>query len=412
MQSVFVWIIVLSFIYLISGIFLVLRSHTAIIAARSQILLYVFLIGNVCESLSTLVLMYAEDLNITGNHNNGLWFITCIIIISHMLVYLPYALRSYRMYLIFGLEENFDNPMNWVFYNRTTQKWLLKALAVIVAPISMALLIITVLVISESIKIYYNTDSNSVDNNFFQGTIIFVRFAEQLILIFFNYCNRNIPDDFNMTYELTAATIIYFITPLLSIAVELHRLFYWMNITRNLLLLIVTVIKPIIMSYVNSMYYQLLTADMLTSLDLVLLHPNSLQLFEDFLKGCDVLSIQEYRTSGVNYLELILYVECWIENQSLELQKKIYKYIDLCNLPNNSDGLDTEEYFPAMKNRALEYLRDYYFTKFANSRYMIKLQKEAFRHELYQIKLNNSSLLRQGSKINFVNHDWPLDLKD
>lgn len=412
MHSVFVWAIVLSLIYLISGFFLVIRSHTAIIAARSHILLYVFHIGNICESLSTLFLMYAIDLNISGNHNKNLWFLTCLIIISHMLVYLPYALRSYRMYLIFGLEENIDNPMNWVYYNRTTQKWLLKALAVIVAPIVMALLIITVLVISGAIKVYYNTDSNSVDNNFFQGIIIFVRFTEQLVLICFNYCNRNIPDDFNMTYELTAATIIYFITPLLSISVELHRLLYWINIARNLLLLIVTVIKPIIMSYINSMYYQLLTTDMLTSLDLVLLHPKSLQYFEDFLRGSDMLSIQEYHTSGVSYLELILYVECWIENQSLELQKKIYKYIDLCSLPNNSEGIDNEEYFNAMKNRALDYLRDYYFTKFLNSRYMIKLQKEAFRHELYQIKLNNSSLLRQGSKINFVNHDWPLDLKD
>ena len=271
-------------------------------------------------------------------------------------------------------------------------------------PVIFVYIIIAVLIPFDIIGTVYNPDSDT--DSTYTLIIIFIRFLEHFFLILANYFIRNVIDDFQMNVELTIVTIIYYITPLSSFYVYIFKELYWLYIARNLCLLGVTSVWPIYLSYKKSMNYQLLTVDMLASLDLILLHPNGMQAFQDF---CENMGMQYANNQASLCLELFFSIECWEDSKDPRIRQIIYEKIESCEtIQSNCGDLSESEYFYKIKKNSLEHLKQYYFNNFLTSQFMLDLRKKAYRHELYQIKLNNSSLQRSGEKLNFVNCDWPV----
>ena len=402
MNEVYIWIPLLCSIFIISGVFLYLRSNTAIVSARSHILLYAFHIGIWIESIFIVLIIYSDQLSLEASEK--IWIINSIVGISHFLGYFPYLLRAYRLYLVFILEGEIENYTFSKNYERTRQKWLLKALIVMLIPVIFVYIIIAVLIPFDIIGTVYNPDSDT--DSTYTLIIIFIRFLEHFFLILANYFIRNVIDDFQMNVELTIVTIIYYITPLSSFYVYIFKELYWLYIARNLCLLGVTSVWPIYLSYKKSMNYQLLTVDMLASLDLILLHPNGMQAFQDF---CENMGMQYANNQASLCLELFFSIECWEDSKDPRIRQIIYEKIESCEtIQSNCGDLSESEYFYKIKKNSLEHLKQYYFNNFLTSQFMLDLRKKAYRHELYQIKLNNSSLQRSGEKLNFVNCDWPV----
>ena len=141
-------------------------------------------------------------------------------------MYFPYLLRAYRLYLVFGLEENFEDYTYSKNYERTTQKWLLKVLFFLTLPVIIVYSFITILVYTNVIGVIYNPDTDSISDSPYVMIIIFLRFSEHLGLIIANYATSGVIDDFNMSTELTVVTVIYFLTPSLSLFVHINKQYY------------------------------------------------------------------------------------------------------------------------------------------------------------------------------------------
>ena len=208
MKEVFIWLIVFCGIYLVSGLLLYNQSNTTVISARSQLLLYTFHIAVWIESIFLIIIIYSNSLNLTNDDDKKFWIINSIVGISHFVVYFPYLLRAYRLYLVFGLEENFEDYTYSKNYERTTQKWLLKVLFFLTLPVIIVYSFITILVYTNVIGVIYNPDTDSISDSPYVMIIIFLRFSEHLGLIIANYATSGVIDDFNMSTELTVVTVI------------------------------------------------------------------------------------------------------------------------------------------------------------------------------------------------------------
>lgn len=409
MIDVYVYLSLICAFYFTCVCFLAKRSDSAVISARSHKLLFVFCFGNFAETCFIFFNIYSDAFGITDKHDKELWLINAGIGISHFIVYFPYILRAYRIYLIFALEENFEDYIKSENYLRTTQTWLLKALFYLFLPVILFYSAITLLSILNDIKTTDDPVSPLAPRSIYICIIIFFRFLEQLSLIFANYKIRWVLNDFNMAHELTLVTMVYISTPALSFFINFHKDLYWFYILRNFILLLITVIFPVILSYFNIIEYELLTADMLGSFDMLMLHNKTLSAFIDYLKNCEILSIQEFNNKGYNSIDLLLSIECWIECPNEALKRKIIKKIQYCVDGFERNGIEDLEYFDKIRKYLVGVLKNQYFNGFLNSPQMKILRREACRHEMYQIKVNYTSLQRPGEKINFVNHDWPLE---
>ena len=402
-----IWISAVSIIYIVSGILLLIRSNTAVICARSVTLIYAIHLGNWLESSFIILLVLNTNLYLGGADKN-LWVLHSGIGISHFLVYLPYILRSYRLYIIFVLEANIDDFSESPLFKRTTQKWLLQALLVMICLIAFVYIILTILTYTGILINLYSIDSASISESPYMWIIVFVRFIEQLMLIISIYCIRDVQDDFNMVLELLIVTIINFLTPLSVIFLHFNRGYLWIYIIRNLLLLFTSSIYPVFLSFTRSICYQMLSLSNLYSVELLLLHPAGLNAFEMFLKSYNPVSITEI-TDGPLRLDLLLVIDCWLLSNEGKYIEKIKEKIDLIGLQNYVEGDLGIENLCKLKNFILKTLEQRYFGPFMKSMLMENLRKEVFRHELLQIRIDQTSLQRPGEKIRFECRELPLD---
>ena len=107
---------------------------------------------------------------------------------------------------------------------------------------------------------------------------------------------------------------------------------------------------------------------------------------------------------------MLLSIECWLENKSEILKETILRNVEYCSVEDyDIHELGDILYFEKVREKLITIFKERYFNSFLKSKYMIILKKIAYRHELYQVKINNSSLVVSGEKINFMNHDWPLE---
>ena len=88
--------------YLVIEIFLCLRSKSVEITRRSPWLLHISNWGNLLESLSIFVIYNS----LTIETFPGINLATSGVVLGHFVLFLPYILRSYRLYIVFFLEKD------------------------------------------------------------------------------------------------------------------------------------------------------------------------------------------------------------------------------------------------------------------------------------------------------------------
>jgi len=127
-----------------------------------------------------------------------------------------------------------------------------------------------------------------------------------------------------------------------------------------------------------------------------------------FLKSYNPVSITEI-TDGPLRLDLLLVIDCWLLSNEGKYIEKIKEKIDLIGLQNYVEGDLGIENLCKLKNFILKTLEQRYFGPFMKSMLMENLRKEVFRHELLQIRIDQTSLQRPGEKIRFECRELPLD---
>lgn len=388
----------LSVVYVISGIFLLLRSNTAVISARSTSLIYAFHLGNWLESGFMVLIIFKAEFGL-DTYEETYWLSHVGAGISHFLVYLPYVLRAYRIYLIFVLECGIDDFSDMPLYYRTTQRWLVQALAFALAAVLLVYGVFTVFMVTGVVRRFYDVDSGFTSESPFIWILIFVRFLEHLLLILAAYIVRNVEDDFSMLTELIIVTIFYFLTPLSTLFHYKHEEYLWLFIVRNLLLLLISSIYPVFLSYTKSCEYQMLSVENLYSLELLLLHPLGVTAFESYLKSFNPTSIQETRSQGPEQFELLMLINCWLFSNNPKFFDQFFKFQDLLQFDNSFDLENSSEFLQKQKDSILSSLEKTYFNGFTRSQFMRDLRKIVFRHEMLQLRLMQTSMIKKGEKL-------------
>ena len=400
----------LSVVYVISGIFLLLRSNTAVISARSTSLIYAFHLGNWLESGFLVLIIFKAQLDLDTSQETY-WLSHVGAGISHFLVYLPYVLRAYRIYLIFVLECGIDDFSHMPLYYRTTQRWLVQVLVFAIAAVFLVYVIFTVFMVTGVVKRFYDVDSGFNSESPYIWILIFARFLEHLVLISAAYIVRNVEDDFSMLTELITVTIVYFLTPLSTLFHYKHEEYLWLFIVRNILLLLISSVYPVFLSYTKSCDYQMLSVENLYSLELLLLHPLGVNAFESYLKSFNPTSIQETRGEGPEQFELLMLINCWLSSNNPKFFDEFFRFQEILQFDNSFDLESSCEFLQKQKNSILSSLEQNYFKGFTRSEFMRELRKVVFRHEMLQLRLMQTSMVKKGEKLKIEYfYDVELDL--
>jgi uncharacterized membrane protein len=215
------------------------------------------------------------------------------------------VLRCYRLYFIFNLDNKRDETDSFFNANiqRSGQKWLFKVFITSLWPVVIIAVLIALIpeISSYFPAAYYEeTEPNSgaTANFISEGIYLFVLFIEEIVFIFSVFKLRNIQDDFKITVEMSLVCALWVLTGMVSIFTNVN---VWLVevIVRNHLIMIMSSIYPLVKSFNAESFEEVITLEMLQSLELILQSEVILNTFEKVIqlktvknyKGCEVLDL-------------------------------------------------------------------------------------------------------------------------
>jgi succinate dehydrogenase hydrophobic anchor subunit len=363
-------------------------------------MLIVSLIGNLLGTIVSLSQAHNFEQNFSKYTDDCFIFYRIrqsLNLMSHYLMFFPYFLRAYRLALIFQIDQNWDRQdlyFNKYLY-RTDQKWLIRVLGIGLIPF---IILSGVILMWCDAAFYLPASEVSEDRVYSQSLYIFFCFLEQLLFIYAIYSLREISDDYNMSKEMTIAMMLWFITPIFSVfPTDLERYSQLPGLTRNLLLFFCSYIYPIWSSYSSKVIPEVITLEMLDSLELILESKVPLDCFERYLKQYSGTANESICYSS-GYETLQLYMKC---ESHLNLPQNSNKE-ELINelLKYQTIGVDyfydSKDSFEAMiqksKQELLAQLKSDFFTGFKKSSSYKNLKRAVNRQEIYIGRLLNLGL--------------------
>jgi hypothetical protein len=398
---------IVSLVYLLIDIMILCRRKSISIIRRSPWLLHLSLLGNFIEVISIIsMLSYLE--NIKVNNDKWIGLRDSGIIFGHSLLYLPYILRSYRLYIVFNLEKDWDvNGTPFVgIVHRTGQTWQMKILGVLlILPLVICILLIFVNAIETNISLLDDGNNNT---NFIVGFYVFLCFFEQLLLIIFAYKLRNIKDEYRMCNELVWVTVIWFISSISSTFIDSYTEF-WLSscLIRNILLLIGSDIIPIFLSFKKIPFSEGLTIEILNSLEIILENEKTIQYFENFLKNEHE---SESENSGYSLLCLYKELECTLNRYDT---RDSYNYSDIGHSKISAitcigkvDFNSSPAKLKKSRGQALKILKEKYYKKFLLSRECTQLRKIIHEDEVLTFRIMQTSLVPRSSNWRKLDSDF------
>lgn len=209
---------------------------------------------------------------------------------------------------------------------------------------------------------------------------------------------RDVTDDYNMTKEIFVAMLFWFLTPIFSVfpPAELDDYQLLPGLIRNIVLLYVSVVYPIISSYIHKPDEEIITLEMLGSLESVLQAKSPLEFFEAFLRDLEGRTNESnFEYSGNDVLQL--YMKC--ENlltvpEDYNKEEFIDELLKSEVVSVNYLGEDKntfEEVLIKAKADLLGYLSEKYFARFKGS-----LQYEALRRIVHRQEIYTGRLMKIG----------------
>lgn len=372
--SVFLWcaLALESSFFIASGILIYKRQNKRVFKVRSPKLFQISHWSNFIENFAVIYDLETWEYNKSGYFWVGT-IVTFIHFLTHYLFFIPFLLRSYRLYKIFniGMKNNFNDKSSQKDFERIKERYLLKVLIIISLPF--VLICITAYIYSPmNFLTVKGTSNNSTRFIPIRMILTFLIFLEQLSAIFVMYGIRNVNDDFSMTKELMFVSFTWIITSPNNIFGG-YSTYSYQILLRNNLVFLVSSIYPLYKSYKVEMLDLPLTEEVLSNIVLILDNQLPLQFFEVFLKRNDV----EYGGyPGLDYLDLWMKCEYMIHNPSEYI--KLPKIVETLNAPQNN--------IPYMKEKCLEILENHYFPLFKDSQEYNLCLKEIHLQNLYNTR--------------------------
>lgn len=388
---------ILGSVYLLISLVLFFRSNKQCVISRSPLILQVSHWANFSEIIFTLVIISSSELNLTDSSQLVFWLIESGMQSSHYLMGFCYIVRGYRLYFIFNLGATWEDADSNFFKqrHRASQRWSLLLLVLMISPVFLlCLTIILILAINEDAIHLYVKDEGGLRTNGHFMVIVALEFLLELALIILIYILRIVEDEFQMTKELVFITLCLSSNTIVSIFAHVNRSFLYIYLAVNLCLMVVTSIWPIFSSFTRQGSFQMITQEILSSLQLILQHPVSLDTFEKFLQTEDA--------EGVKILEIYLSCELFQNNKSREIGVKLMEKIN--NLDSvipcfdlKSVDLDDENCFNTVLNHCLIILEDDYYHRFRISPEIEWLKGVIRRQEIFSNRISETSFMRGGN---------------
>lgn len=291
-------------VFLTSGVLICKRKKLRVFKVRSPNLIQ---ISHWCNFAETLIVIYAVEVNKSDLSTEWITvFTTFAHFITHYLFFIPFLLRSYRLYVIFNLDQNWSSADKSMRINmkRTREGWLIKVLIVISTPF--VFILVLAYIFSPLHFIVINGSQASDRGAELPAHIIsvFLIFIEQMCSVIAVYAIRNINDDFSMKTELILVNMTWIITSPNNIFGS-YSVYAYQILLRNNIVCAVSSIYPLYKSMKAEIFEVPITEEVLHSLALILSNKLTFESFEDFLMKNEI----EYKHHlGTNYLEL--WVKC------------------------------------------------------------------------------------------------------
>lgn len=378
-QSILLWLafLIQTFAFGTTGVLIKIREKKPPIRVRSPKMVLISHWANLTENLIVIyVLIQYKHYSSTSHWSYSLC--TMAHFISHFLFFLPFILRSYRLYLIFSIEKNWDWQDIKFKKNlkKTREKHLLKLLALISAPFIAVYLIIYNL---NSPLNFFEINGPSAYQEIVNCIALLILFIEQMCCIFAVNSLHRVDDDFNMTKELILVNIMWVLTSP-NLIFNSYSYYSYQILLRNNCVYLISSVYPLYKSYKEEVFVIPLTEEALESLACVLSNKCTLQAFENFLKRTEI-SFQ-----GRNG---IFYLETW--EKCVNLQSQGLLKINLSN-----DSLSSPEQFnETMQESVFSVLNRYFYPLFKHSQEFSSCLKRINLQYLYTTRLQQASLLHQ-----------------
>ncbi|OMJ68241.1 hypothetical protein SteCoe_34369 [Stentor coeruleus] len=364
-------------VYVSVAIMLMKKRRNRLIKVRCIFLSQIGLWAGFSENIIVIIVLsnYLED---EKTSNLGLTLVTFAHFIVHYLFFLPFLLRSYRMYLIFKLDKDWDEN-DFTFMkkiSRTKEIFLIKLLVVISLPI------ITLAICSFTIggQVDYiifdasNEKSSDSISQLTQSIGLLITFFEQFFCVLSINALRNINDDFFMKQELILVSLAWLITSPNN-TFGFYSIFAYQILIRNTIVFTMSSVLPLIRSFMPQPLDIPVTEEILNFFPLMITSEFCMNAFELYIKDSKIQVDDKY---GIYFLNM------WLKCEYAK------------NATENLDSLDFSDEelqsLPKIQEQAFSILETIYYPHFKTSpQYNICL-KEVNIQNLYLSRLHTISL--------------------
>lgn len=398
MELFLIWTIVLSLFYGIICTLFYLRSKSGLILKRSPLFVLISQLGALSQSIIILsqLLQTSEKFYIQAEKHHGLIFRfrQAGLLLAHYLIFAPYLIRCYRLHFLFSLDANWDSQDSFFSQHkyRVEQKWLLKLLIGCSTPV---LLLIALIFISKPVSCFIpgsELAKTKLEHDLSECSYILLCFLEQVSLVFAGYLLRHVKDDYKVSSELWFITIAWVITPIFPFVKENDSQYVIPILIRDVCMLIRSCVYPLIMSFFTPVHFEIVTLEMISSLDLVLQSEIPLEYFEEFLVNLNTNSALEKENllDGVALLDLYMKCENFLVGPEMWTGNEIIKDLEK-NIPGHSASISPNSIYRS-KKVIFEILNTEFFCQFLNSPNYQKLRRQTIKQEIYLGRIFQTSL--------------------
>ncbi|CAG9332313.1 unnamed protein product [Blepharisma stoltei] len=378
-ELIFVWIGITSFFYIPIGIMLHKRSKRKAIRNRSPVLVLIIHWSNYLQCCLFLTTLYLSVKNTEPSLFDGIY--RALSIVLHYSKFFPFLQRCYRVYFIFKLDCNIDEADSTFRKNihRASQNWQVKIYLLSLLPILLIAGGISYFDITEKAFpiAFYDVNSQSIT----EIVYLLALFLEEISFVFAVYALRNVNDDYNMTKELTLICTLWILTGLVSIYPN-DTVWRICEICKDHIIMIICSCYPLYNSFKESSFEEVLTLEMLQSLDLILQCRTTLEAFEDSLRSYNV-KIKEHSCS--EYLQLWLKCEYSKYNPDNDMiQNEAVISASNLQLQDNSS-------INSIQSEVYNILNDICFPHFKKSQVYLDLMRYITKQQIYINRLLQTS---------------------
>lgn len=384
-----------SLIYFATLCLLIWRWKSPIILRRSPKLLVISLLGNLLQILITLHQLTYTPTYIFLNHTNYKELLRTrqiLGLLGHILLVIPYLLRSYRLYFIFHLGGLSNNNNNYFSRNihRSYQSWLLKIMTICLVVWA----IITILIYKTEAGYYFPGSELSMSNrqqNVSECLFVTICFLEQIGFLFSFYMLRNVFDDFNMARELAWVTFFWIFTPMFPFFEESDLYFRIPVIIRNLILWVRSMCIPVFLSFKSKGSMEVLTLEMIGAFEVILQSEICLKYFQNFLKNEIMMKNSFFgdEIDGFDALEIFMMIENFLvletpeeKENILSIMQKMGHYVNEIGFSKNLENFKSWLYLN---------LKDE-FGKFKVNKEYNKLKRQIAKQEIFVGRIMQTSM--------------------